>query len=97
MKVHGSLHALFVEIRKKLFVVWEQTFIPVPARPSTASLGADGMPVHIYDEHVKRQVQLSEAGNEVAEILVAITPIAAPPITEGIAWGKGNLACELGV
>ena len=97
MQVHRGLHALLVEILEESLVVGEESFVPVPACPASTSLRTDGVPVHIDDEHVEGQVELLEIADKVAEILIAVTPVAAPPVAEGVARRQGHLASELGV
>ena len=95
VEVHGGLHALLVKVGEELLVVGEESFVPVPSRPAAAGLFADGVPVHVDDEHVEGQVKALEAGDEVAEVLVGVAPVAAPPVAEGVAGRQGNLSGKL--
>ena len=95
VQVHGCLYALFVEEGQELLIVGEEPFVPVPACPAAACLFADGMPVHVDDEHVEGQVKALEAGDKVAQVLVGVAPVAAPPVAEGVSRRQGHLACEL--
>ena len=55
------------------------------------------MPVHIYDEHVERNVVVVHLCDEVAQLVVAIRPVARPPVAEGVARRQWHLARKLGI
>ena len=97
MQIHSSLYALIIEIFQESLVVGEQTFVPIPSSPSATSLSTDRMPVHIDDQHIERKIKALEIAHQIAEILIAITPITTPPISKRVAWWEGHLSCELGV
>ena len=95
MQVHGCLYALFIKVGEELLVVREDAFVPVPASPAAAAFRRVGVPVHIDDNHVEWQVEAMEVADEVAQFFVAVTPVTAPPIAEGVTWRQRHLACEL--
>ena len=55
------------------------------------------MPVHIYDEHVERNVVVVHLRDEVAQLVVAVRPVARPPVAEGVARRQWHLARKLGI
>ena len=95
VQVHGCLHALLVKEGEELLVVGEEPFVPVPSCPAAAGLFADGVPVHVDDEHVEGEVKALESGDEVAQVLVGVAPVAAPPVAEGVAGRQGHFSGKL--
>ena len=85
MQVHGGFHAGIVEEFQELLIVREEAFVPVPAGPTAPGLWRNRMPVHIHHQHVERNVKVLEIADEVAEVLVAVAPVAAPPVAKGVA------------
>jgi len=55
------------------------------------------VPVHVYDEHVERNVVVVHLCDEVAQFVVAIRPVARPPVAEGVARRQRHLARKLGI
>ena len=94
MQVHRGVDALLVEKTEELAIVGEEVFVPVPARPSATSLLADGVPVHVDDEDVERDVVLAKPPHQITEVLVGVAPVAAPPIAKGIARRHRHTASE---
>ena len=95
VQVHRGLHALLVEVGEELPVVGEDALVPVPAGPAAASFLGVGVPVHVDDDHVERQVEAMEVADEVAQVLVAVCPIAAPPVAESVSGRQRHLAGKL--
>src|SRR5207302_3085477 len=54
------------------------------------------MPVHVDDEHIKWHIVLTEAANEIFELLIAVGPVPRPPRTKGESRGQGNLPGDSG-
>ena len=95
MQVECGADVAAVHVGDETGVVGEEFLVPGPARPvAFPFLGV--MPVHVDDKYIDGDVVLVEFFHQVAEFLVAIGPVARPPVAEGIAWRQRHLASEDG-
>ena len=96
VQVHSGFHAGIVEEFQELLIVGKEALVPVPAGPAATGFGRNRMPVHVHHQHVERYVEALEVAYEVAEVLVAVAPVAAPPVAKGIAWWQRHVAGKAG-
>ncbi len=75
MQVESDLKAFAFEIFHELLRVREETLVPCPSCPSAASFVCV-MPVHVYNEHVKRNVICMELVHQRTHFLVGVCPVA---------------------
>ena len=77
-------------------VVGEESFVPCVSAPcSLAGFGV--MPVHVDYEHVEGESVVLHVVHEAAQFVVAVRPVARPPVAEGVAWWQRHLASKRGV
>ena len=96
MQVERGLQVLLLCPLQEALRRGKQASVPGVACPAaTCRLGI--MPVHIYDEHVERNVVVVHLRDEVAQLVVAVCPVARPPVAEGIARRQWHLARKLGI
>ncbi len=99
VEVEGGFEAFVVEFGEEVFGVGKEGLVPGVAAPALvvaggiadAEVAAKGLvPVHVDDEDVEGDVVVMEAGDEVAQFLVAVGPVARPPGAEGVAGRQGD-------
>ena len=96
MQVERGLQVLLLCPLQEALRRGKQASVPGVACPAaTCRLGI--MPVHIYDEHVERNVVVVHLRDEVAQLVVAVCPVARPPVAEGVARWQWHLARKLGI
>ena len=95
MQIEGDLEVVLLEIAHEFLRIRKDRPVPCPACPSS-SAGISIMPVHIYDEHIKRYVECMELVYEVAEFLVGICPVTGPPVAECKTGRQRHLAGKEG-
>ena len=96
MQVERGLQVLLLCPLQEALRRGKQASVPGVACPAaTCRLGI--MPVHIYDEHVERNVVVVHLRDEVAQLVVAVRPVARPPVAEGVARRQWHLARKLGI
>ena len=93
VEIQSHLQPFILQKVHKLAWVREYALVPGPSGPSSATF-VGIVPVHIDNEHVKRNVVCVELVNQCPHFLVGICPIAAPPVSEGETWRKRHLACK---
>src|SRR5438105_2150944 len=90
MQVECCLKPLRANLLQKGIGIRKEQLVPGVPRPAEwmASLvnragepflREGKMPVHVDDEHVKRNIVLPESAHEILELLIAIRPVPRPP------------------
>ena len=91
VEIQSHLQPLILQVVHKLAWVRKNALVPGPSCPSSASF-VGVVPVHIDNEHVKRNVVCVELVNQCPHFLVGICPVAAPPVSESESWRERHLA-----
>ena len=74
MQVKSDLQSFALEIFHELLRIREKAPVPCPSGPSATSF-VSVVPVHIHDEHVKRNVICAELIHQSTHFLVGVRPI----------------------
>ena len=69
VQVEGNLETFVLHVLHESFRIWEEGSVPCPSGPASATL-VSIVPVHIYDQHVKRNVICVEHVHKRAELFV---------------------------
>jgi hypothetical protein len=95
MKIECHLQAFVVQLSQEVLRIGEEGVVPGVAAPAFAMARLildlevppkSLMPVHIDHEDIEWNTILMKAGDEVAQFLIAVGPVARPPRSERIAW-----------
>ncbi len=93
VEVEGDLEVFRLQIVEEFIGLREERLVPAETGPSTA-FTVDVVPVHIHHEHIERDIVGLHLVDKVAELLIAVGPVAAPPISESVARGQRHFAGE---
>ena len=93
MQVQRGAQALRVQPRQEALGVGPQVGIPGVARPSGRRVAGPGdVPVHVDDAHGERHLPRAKLDHQIAQLVLAIGPEAAPPVPQRIPRQHGCTA-----
>ena len=87
MNVEGYFQILFFEIAQKRLMIREENRAPSESGPTGQ------MPIHINCQYIDWQLYTVELRNQLLQLFVSVSPIAAVPIAQRIAW-RNRLTTE---
>ena len=91
MQIEGGLQTVIVDEVDECLWRGDERFIPAPACPATL------VPIHIHDEHIHRNIVLFHIANNLHELALCISPIAAVPVAQNVFRGHRHTASHLDV
>ncbi|OQA13127.1 MAG: hypothetical protein BWY63_03577 [Chloroflexi bacterium ADurb.Bin360] len=92
MQVESRAQSFFMYPTQEPWRIREELPIPGVACPTVGR-----MPVHINDQHIKRNRGRLEIFHQVLEVLIAVCPVTRPPPSQDEARNQGNRAAKLHV